>query len=595
MMTEAKKIWLWGAVVIAVAAAVTWAIWPEYGKGYSEDQRRNWNKMASWENGRDYGNKVSFLTSSLEHRQSQSDVPVWKLEIPDGSGSRLPLEGMGVTMLKHLASGGDGRACLELVFRSFDDGSFYGDGFCFPDFSSVYQAETYGKKAEEMGTPGASFLFRLIEARKRNGDAPDVRNLDGYDSFLSLLDEGDFLLGKIYLYLNPNGEEALTRLEIGLKRKVGKGDTVALRNLAHLRLLRQIRGTPDSTITYTLYSKSEISARSFHENVSECLGTLIRILPFWKTQMEEVDKSLLTWLEAREWKSARRRLKAPIVVLGEAAAGGDVHAKYLWCMYMEACQQSFSREEWENYLRYVDELLKSGGIYRGAQAEYFQPARYTPVRYFYEGESIWKVMELLNLNSDMKLAFLCPGSAVSQKERAIKRAAMESMEIFARFLYLSFYTVEKEREYGFNLVARAAEDGDPCALYYMSRMLNEGFLGKTDGKRAWDFLQKLKTWRKGINGKLASESFGQDRRKNKDNFFFGHSFSDSVDIQELDIVSRHGDMPGMTVKEAFENFLAMHSRKKDSYPPFDEMLQPSGVKEQFEKRGFKIPDEPKGD
>lgn len=573
-----SKFWLFGGI----AVVMVWACWSEYGKGYSEDQRRNWNEVVS-----EIIPKNQFASTSsdgfLEKRKKQGGAPVWSIDFSTRCQKDIPMEGMLVSSLKRLADQWNGDACLEIAFRrSHRVFLLQEDSSLFERISVVYDVERYLKKAEQFKRPGVDFLLRWFE-RQKKGDSVKIREISGYQEFLSCLDQGDFMLGKVYLYIDPEGDVELNRLAVALKEKASRGDVVALRDLGHLELLRINRGSPWSRwykyyVDLFLHNRD----RGVEEWLEKYVNPFFEKLPFQMSLIEAQGK-LVKWLETQSRKEALKRLDVPIDRLWDAAKLGDLHAKYLWVQYAVAGLHVFSRQEWEQYFSYVDELAKKGGEYSLRVSNCYECPEY----FYYDERSLEEIKKKSMEMSMRDNSASRQSSENSNVARMDMIASENGMSFFTNGYAVKWYgdiTCTRDDEiYACYLISKAAEEGDPYAMLFLAVLLDKGSVLKRDVTRAWELLGKVRKYYDGIRCRESQDWFTH--------YVIGsqnivNTFDDAVTWQMLDCVSRNGDMPGMTVDQAFELFLKEFNR--EAYES-NHQKELKILKEQFEKRGITIP------
>lgn len=586
---KSRRLLLGGIAIVVLAVIVVWACRSEYGSGYSEDQRRNWNEgiKKMGENSTAYidfflNKPYSESASVLRNWQLRSDAPIWELDLSETQVA-LPLEGLSIVRLMELADKGDGDACLELVFRSFDDSPVS------MSLGIVFQSEKYLKKAVALGRPGADFLLKLFEAWKKYGDDVRKEDVEGYRAFLSYLDAGDFLLGKVYFYLNPEGVSELDRLTAGLDKKAGGGDVVSIRNRGYVELLKMGRGQGYQWMI------SLSNQRTDDLRLNEMLFALQELLSLQEKTCTKIRRIYYWFSNAWYLKQVQRSLREPFSMLTDAAERGDLHAKFLWVRYSVWSGMKFSQKDWNRHLRYTDELIKAGGRYVGEDLLDFDRDQFPLESFFYEKTSIDRTEKLIKQRQEKEYKTLFPNA---MDDTSLLKSEMEAKCDMMTFAHdyvkdvLGGDEKGKERMRGFDLMKQAAEEGNPFALYGLFLLLNEGILVKQDAGQAWALLQRLKTWREGVYREgLWSGMVVVNVEKSEDvvTNILDSCLDDALEYHLLDVIARHGDRPEMTVKQAFDQFVQEHVEKESG---MRKKLR-GNLKAHFEKRGFKVTDEKK--
>lgn len=383
---------------LILTALCFWIFWPEYGSGYSEEQRRLWNEKRSLyppvslmnkgisNNFRDSfflfsgldGEKAEILLEKKEERETHLNNILKTLhdaQAPDFECQSFPiqqprqeiLESLSYHELKHLAEKGNANASYLAISRT----PFYSQyGLAGMPWEGVQATKTLLARAVKEKRAGAEFLSQLIPNLQRqfsdqkietslispcfNSDPiqlPRLENIPGFNDFRSALGKSDYEAYHVLETLLPEDSkhEAAQLLYDTLKQQADQGDIAAMRKLAQLHFG-----------TYLHYA-----ALSY--NPEEEVNTKInRFLDKWihLSNSSELHPKIKLWLikfgifspeDSQTW--VRYRTASDYAY--KAARHNDLTAMYLWLRLGIITKNHFSREEWENIFTFTRRLLEA--------------------------------------------------------------------------------------------------------------------------------------------------------------------------------------------------------------------------------------------
>lgn len=385
-------------LVLLIAGGLAWQIRPEYGSGYSEEQRRLWNERRElYPSGwlvesvspprglsvpwyKDIANvtgKDDKATDALvgERRKKEEDLiaelaknldrsgPEIKVELPvAGYVSRLPLEGLTELELSERAMAGDGDACLmmaQYLIKRENRPSYE------LTWREKQETDKWLDRAIALKRPGAEFVKNFLTEswifRKNNvrggvvyvGEKPDTKKTPGRPEFMECLKKGDYLLYKTAAcMMDTNGfpEEYSQMIHAALARGEKQGRAECQRNLAALCF-----DIPESEKKCFLRHRIHMEILMAENKWNK----FFKWLPdSWKAH---AIKGLFSCgVIGIERMPSMKKYREAARYARKAARQGDMAGMYWWVMSGITCSEQFSAQEWDDILAYSRVLLEAG-------------------------------------------------------------------------------------------------------------------------------------------------------------------------------------------------------------------------------------------
>lgn len=395
-----------------MAVCLAWCLWPEYGSGYSEDQRRLWNERrriypVAWRVDAVFPSKgarrpppedvatltgvhldshelksIEFFLKQKKRREQELDRQLManrNKSAPDYDAaeplkvdmSRLPLEGLTEREIAERALAGDGDACLKMV--QYLCGHVNYTGLSGLSWREKREAERWMEMAVAVKRPGAEFVesfFRkaweiqkrvMEEERYAEADLRlELKDIPGYSDYVECLTKGDFLLFETvdkmffdgmpsYNQRHPLSGEARLLYNVLLK-EARLGKVVAQRNLASFCFGSRMFGQDDEL--------SDRIAMEVEEQISRW-NRWLQIMPIsWKAGVME---GLLSCgiIDADKTPAMKRYYEASRYAR-QAARQGDLTGMYLWLRHGIGSLAHFSEQQWDEIFMYNRLLFESG-------------------------------------------------------------------------------------------------------------------------------------------------------------------------------------------------------------------------------------------
>ncbi len=404
-----KKLSLIIISIILVTLGV-WLISPEYGSGYSEEQRRFWNERRglypaiclpghdlndeqmpfaspscmsmqfmlymlataqSMNEGRD-----SYLSKMSEGKeQHRRQILLRNTEAldcdmvvnPPSDREDIPLEGRSCFARRKLAEQGNAEACLQMLVQGKNASVIRSkDGLEKAPWGLVSNINHYLSLASNNDSITGEFLFRYFQTIQNEfknsfsterirfnapvSDPPPPESVEGFEEFRHMLVTGDYTGLAVLKLLNQNHTCTAIRNEmyLTLLPLAQAGDTDAQRKIAQL------------VLTLDLFPNWEI-----HVEMSKQLERWSKFFPAYPEWLKNknlqfknalVKLGIVSPYGTREWQIHN----AASNFAYEAARKGDLTCMALWLQFGIIDKNYFSREEWENIFIFTRCLLDAG-------------------------------------------------------------------------------------------------------------------------------------------------------------------------------------------------------------------------------------------
>lgn len=372
-----------------LAGGLAYWAWPEYGSGYSEEQRRLWNERralypVAWgldgiasgsSRYRPFNNIAEITGWSVkeieryveEKKETESDI-VGELEanrerlalddkvFVSTDTSRLPLYGLSEKEVTERALAGDGDACLMMVI------SLGGDQFNGLSWRKRHEVNKWLDRAVAVKRSGAGFLKNLVirsfewpqSHLGTNGmvmldNGEGMEKLPGYSEFTECLKRGDYLA-----YRAARGILPLVR-ELKEKKMVYK----ALLKGSRESRVECCRGFALMVFEGEKgYSFVQRIGKDVEEKKNNGEASLKWLPASWSSKI--VTSLFSCGIIGAERTSSMKDYREATLCARRAAQQGDMTGMYLWLRYGIACMEYFSAAEWSDILAY-DRILSETG------------------------------------------------------------------------------------------------------------------------------------------------------------------------------------------------------------------------------------------
>lgn len=524
-----KKIVLLAVLLAAVAG---WFLWPspsEYGTGYSEEQRKLWNERRAlfpgvWEFARVRGDvDITFLSRFLGKdagwtqktmemkKQQDSGLEKQQLELANQESRSCPtiltedvlqedIPAYHVSRKECLrrARAGDVDACLAMVCIVLQQGNIL-------TWRAAQDVDYWLGKAEDLKHPGAHFLryfarkmqpesrstMKLVGniAVLRDSPCPDYTGFPGYEDFMTCLRSGDLMAYRLLVALAGNltlpDRERLVLLD-ALRTKAQAGDTKAMEKIAEL-----VFSFP----------------RDNEDRLKKMFGELEN--SFWSKAMVKLPQerklqlwNALIWLGVwdAEQTATMKEFREGAEYARKAAQSGSMIAMNWWLLWGMSSLRYFTREDWEDALRYHRILMEHGYIpfvRRKLWESFPKPIGDELVACFYPPAALRKsyddALEKLKLKEEA--SWFCFDKLTSEidVEQARRELDERISTMGADFVLLKLIKDERcwnvapeiARMYA-SRVKELADEGDPLALLVLGYLNEYGRGMPRDLNKAWN-------------------------------------------------------------------------------------------------------------
>lgn len=533
--------------VCLLAGGLVWFLWPEYGSGYSEEQRRLWNERRAlypvewmvhslfpdkdisnllYEIGplcakndgnltaiiKEKGKQEEILAGQLERNRDQAGAEYEAVLSSPADVSRLPLEELTEKETAERALAGDSDACLKMV--QYVCGGY---GRCEPcpiaylSWRQQREAEKWLDRAIALKRPGSVFLKLAFQDRLAR-DKNDCFSLKlpvafsckekclGYADYLECLKKGDYLLYETLAGTTGcfSSDEDYRLLYEALLKEAKSGRTDAWRKLASLYFI-------------VLARKGTFVARYHISN------DIMQQHGKWSDRMKWLPKNVKALImEGVISCSVIQADKGPTMKIyresaryaRKAARMGDLTGMYLWMEYAVMSYERFSKEDWKDIFAYDRALLEAG------YAPYLETKRRggmgmlseAVLQSFYSEKSYEKIK---GQNCMPRRGWICrepggiAGGMICQDDLAATRELVENRRLTGQTDDLleclmrwqgdgTFIQAGEEvRAYLLEQVEAWAGEGDLFAMYVLAEFCEEGWFMKCDPGRAYELYEKV--------------------------------------------------------------------------------------------------------
>lgn len=579
-----------------IIVLLTWAFWPEYGSGYSEEQRCLWNEQRtvyplawskdalrprdSWDVAEILGIDESEVKAQLIVKKSQAENILkklksnrnkealdWQVTLPENPDlSKLPLNGLSKGELIEKAKNGDGDACL-LIVSSICGGNYLGTYEL--SWGQIRDVQKWLDKAIEWNRPGAEFLknyFDLVKKsqkinRAQKGGtklkkAPGTQDVMGYPEFAKQIRQGDYLLYKVMSRMVADFDPPLEKQIIydAILPKAQQGDAVAQSDIGALFF--------ENSGTSVL---SEV-ATQIYTNTSAFKNKLDWMPDSLATKTINLIKKL-GLMSARD-TSIVNRYEEACYFLRQAALQGDLRGMDLWLRYGITGCTYLSRKEWNDIFAYSQELVEAG--YTPQTTRHIE-GRYdslqTEILYsFYTQKSIKSLFTLsekhLTRRNDSSFVYYNQWNYPWKKndletnKKAIELLQeVEGRDYVARSAFLILERSEATtREYLISVLEKFAKEGDVNALLKVAEIYEKGKSVPVDLGKAYAYYKEATQY---ANDYPLWQQIYQDEFVGENKYAHGIVFPNYVKLKMITMVIKHPDFPGRDEKRAFEDALSL--------------------------------------
>ncbi len=522
-----KKIIIVFALLLVVAGVVFWTSSPEYGTGYSENQRRLWNERrqlspALWSmwtivpNSTNYLNLISPKDDAdwmvILDQKKVKDAELKKEQealrdrekpvFPYAPPQELELASLRAFELSkrecwQRAKGGDADACMVMAWRTIKNRSGK-----LLSWRSMRDLDAWLSRSETLKRPGALFLknfckmihlesSKLIRKNSLTGYGysnvlcPDYTGLPGYGEFEECMRRGDalpyFLMREIVFCHSLHDRDFELLLE-GLRQKVKTGDVKAMEDLAVLEL-DMIKNRWESNISSEL--DRSMWSRLLRENVPE------------KWQKSGWELFIRVGLLDVEDTSTVQRYREGVEIARRAARMGSLAGMAYWLRYGLWDRNFYSREDWEDVFRYCNTLVEKDympylTIYKVMQSTRLDEeilwccyavgkSSLNNKDAYRRGEEIWiqDFLEDVKKTGDTKRK-LDEWCSWQGSDAVLEQILFQLTQKNASSIPADVATVCADK------IQALADEGDPLALYVLGCILEEGVWIPCDLGKAWN-------------------------------------------------------------------------------------------------------------
>lgn len=601
-----KKIFI--VFLCLMAVCLVCFLWPEYGSGYSEVQRRLWNerralypvawvidgavprrdivnsysdisRMTGWEPREvellieEKKEKEAELVKELEANRDKSGPDCMAEEPSSVNVSRLPLYGLTKKEVAERALSGDGDACLKMVqyqLRRTVDADRQVEGLSWRE---KFEAEKWLDRAVRANRPGAEFLKTLFTEvcsfRKSllmpNGESflhekMEAKKVPGYANFLECLKRGDYIAyGTAVLFLTGSDLSEENRLlYTALSMKAGLGEPVSQRDLALLFFeMEPLLGRDD--FSYSIKKDIEKKRKNWEDQM--------KWLPdSWK---KCVVKGLFSCgvINAGGTRTMKRYREASRYARA-AALQGDLTGMYLWLSHGITCQERYSVKEWDDILKYGHILFEAGYVpylesIRKAQNNFMGKKGLDEriPRSFYSRKSYEELWNKDYLKSRGRLSRFAKKVDLAEIREILQVVSLTggTDDFLADSLTggdftpggVLFGSSKEAQEYLVEQVEKWAEEGDIHAMYRLAGIYEKGIGIPVDLGKAYALYGKA------LAGADGHPLFRVCIRSGSghDHFYEGIHLKHVARLKRAAMVLDHPDFPGRNEKEAYDQIL----------------------------------------
>lgn len=394
-----------------------WFFCPEYGSGYSEEQRELWNErlkifpaicqpglnpdqqgpftlqtnanLFQIFSGQTSDHINEYIRNKIDHdyvlKQQQTNLRDrlapdcdFAVHPPSSQGGGVPTEGLPLPTLKKLADEGNWEACYYYLLRQESEVDSNREKH-FIQMSREEQSLViyYLALAARTNHAASVFLLRYIQevnkimfeknrqlapAHKPPGKNllseilyPSLDSVAGYEDFRQQLFQGDILSYIMLEYLTPGNIHAPEKEQLCriLLQQEKQGDSRAPGKLAR--------------ILFAQFQQKSLYAHINEKETRKRLDSLVSRIPLvskCSLKHQDIVKSyLVKWgiftpNDCAGWKDYCEASRFAY----KSAQQGDLTAMYLWLRFGLNSLDSFTREEWENISVFSRRLLDVGYI-----------------------------------------------------------------------------------------------------------------------------------------------------------------------------------------------------------------------------------------
>ncbi len=565
---------------VLAGGLVCWLSPPEYGEGYSEQQRKLWNErralfpVAVQYNGEtaEMQMLLRFISGSMEvlydknlgkNMEQDKVLRRRQLELRDAKGGTfspdwdkapvidsLPANCITEQECLNRARGGDADAWLVMgsyMVLDRERKSVY-----VPTWRQVHDADYCFSQAEALGRPGARFMRRSLELIQQNckqkyytfplSETHSYEQLDGYSEFLQCMRDGDFLLYSIWresAVVRGNQPPEMDVLREALRERVRASDVRAMEGMAAVQC-----SSPLTAWSLVLNELKE----SFW-------GRLVDSLP---SVMQESGMTFLQWIGVLSPDGTEyvRNLQEATACARKAAEQGSRVGMDYWLRFGLLTQQYLSKEDWENVFRYHRILMEEGyAPYMEAWLNGTSPDQEL-LQCFYP-EKIWECYHKQLVTSlDARGGLLCDADGLpagtdlqgvrkSLDDLIARDGADHILDVFLIRLVREPFAADVLEVYA-TRIQELAEEGDPHAQLVMGGLYELGQGVPRDLGAAW---RCYEAGLKELDPTLPCQVRFRDVTSD-DSLLLGHHV-DALQVSMLAMLVNYSKFPGRDDEKAF--------------------------------------------
>lgn len=575
----------WLLVFAFLAVTAGWAFWsirPEYGAGYSEQQRKLWNERralypAAWRLGSmtldpDSASYLHQFTSMdeaemkalLQEREKRDDALKkrqhvlrdreklsYQLGLALPQTESLRIEEVSVRECLERARKGDAEACLIMAWK-MGWGLYWGSDLLM-SWNRTKDADYWLGRAEALGYPGAKFLKnfssmaqtdarKAISHRSMSGyswstiSCPDYTSLPGYEDFLKSVRSGNVLVYRMMrdmksCYSFPGREKDI--LWGILRERAQSGDVRAMEDL--------------SAVAFCEDQMGEYNRDIREEMETSLWNRMIELLP--KKIREDCRRACFrTGLLDVENTAAMRNFREAVEYARQGARQGNMACMAYWLEFGLLGLDYFSQEDWEDVFRYRRLLFEHGYspyicqmgcLFGGSQ------------RFDAEIASCYYRQDDLQSKIGQFQKFLCERGIGCDLTSLLAESSVDCIEsqwddavsVYGADRVLSMLMMKMEKMtpemVGVCLtqVKKQVERGDPYAAFVQGYLLEQGRLQHVDLGEAWKSYEKA--WERVDPKDLTSVYLNFS-----ESFFQSIKLPEAIKMSMLSMLVHHAEFPG---------------------------------------------------
>ncbi len=591
-------------ILLLLAVVASWVGYlgePEYGEGYSEEQRQIWNERRGlfptilWCDNTVPGVDC-FLTSSawllltkedcLNRLEREKALQRRQIALRDREKASCQLNPVGSPDLSALpayliarrecllrARRGDGAACLAMARHVLsDDGPFI-------HWRAEKDIKYWLSQAETCGRIEARFLLNFFEMslthlrKSMNGSGsfdyapcPDYTGLPGYHDFMKRIEAGDvlpyFILQGLMLSYAQKVNHELPVLRSVLKKRGQNGELEAMESLIFLEF--EVNG-----------GLGGASSRMYEE---------VRV-SFWGRMMNHVERltgyscePLFRWCGLLDIEDTKVMLmyREAAGYAHEAARRGSLDGMDIWLRHGLFSKDFFTREDWEELFQFHRLLLENSYVpYLNKRSPFnsgLTAVDQEILSCFYTQQSMEDTYNLATSRL-VKDGERGPFGELPREgePQAIARQLDDTIALYGGDNMLdrilegadSWKPVPGVAEVYAQKVQAMATEGDPFALFVLAFMHEHAYLVERDLGKAWACY-----WEAVPLCNLDNTGFADFRDPFDSRFFTLCELSHAIKLNLLTLLILYPEFPGRDVSRSTDLMWMMEAeleRSTDGY------------------------------